>query len=207
MPEYFLETWLRSADLMQIARDKGSSNLKNTKISGTADAKVRLDGDQRGVDSLKGLGQIVLYDANIYEVPAMLAMLKLLKFKEPDTTAFTTSNMDFRVHGEDIYFDRIDFSGDSISLRGHGRMNLDTEIDFNFYTIVGRSEFVIPLISPLLGLASRQFLRIQIDGTLGQPNPPLREVLPGLSDALRQLFPELEDREPLTKRPKLMSTR
>ena len=48
--------------------------------------------------------------------------------RRPDKTAFTTSDMDFRIRGSDIYFDRLNFNGDAISLRGNGEMNLDREI-------------------------------------------------------------------------------
>jgi hypothetical protein len=107
--------------------------------------------------------------------------------------------MDFRIQGPDIYFDRIDFNGDAISLRGNGEMNLDRQINLNFYSIVGRNEFLVPIVSPILGLASREILRIHLDGTLDNPNPPVREVLPGLNETLRQLFPELEGRDGLSR--------
>src|SRR4030095_13023663 len=98
-----------------------------------------------------GTGQIRLRDADIYELPVMIAMLKLLSVQRPDRTAFTTSNIDFRVEGDDLALDRIDFSGDAISLKGKGRMNAQREINLTFHPIVGREERHLPIFRPLLG--------------------------------------------------------
>ncbi|MCH7729096.1 MAG: hypothetical protein IH991_21830, partial [Planctomycetes bacterium] len=62
--------------------------------------------------------------------------------------------------------------------------------------VIGRNEVNIPIITPLLGLASQQFLRIQIDGKLDEPNRPTREVLPALNDTIRAiLYPEIAQRQ------------
>jgi hypothetical protein len=74
-------------------------------------------------------------------------------------------------------------------LKGIGEMDFQRKLNLQFYTIVGREQHWIPLIRPLLGEASRQFLLIHVVGSLDQPQMT-REVLPGLNDQLRRLFPE-----------------
>ena len=58
----------------------------------------------------------------------MLSLLKILSIRPPDSNAFSSGHVDYRIEGEHVYFDRIDFNGDAVSLRGNGEMNFQTEI-------------------------------------------------------------------------------
>src|SRR5436189_5446421 len=87
----------------------------------------------QGKHSRYGDGKVNLREADLYQLPAMITLLKLLSIQRPDSTAFTNSNIDFRIEGDDLAFDRIDFSGDAISLKGRGRMNGQRQIELKFY--------------------------------------------------------------------------
>jgi hypothetical protein len=135
-------------------------------------------------------GKLWLRNADIYELPVMVALLKILSIKRPlDTTAFTASDIDFRINGEDVYLDRMVFDGDAISLKGTGEVNFDRRVHLNFYTLVGSESRRIPIVWPLLADASRRILMIEITGTLDEP-VTTRHVLPGLNSTLQQLFSE-----------------
>jgi hypothetical protein len=114
--------------------------------------------------------------------------------QRPDRTAFTTSDIDFRVEGDDLAFERIDFSGDAISLKGKGRMNSQGEIDLKFHPLMGREERFIPLVRPIVGETGRQFLLVEVTGPLPDPQVK-RTVFPQLDEQLAQLFPELAREE------------
>jgi hypothetical protein len=101
-------------------------------LSGKVFGVVQLAGTLEGVHTWRGAGQVRLRDADIYELPAMISMLNLLSVQRPNRTAFTTSHIDFRVAGDDLTFDRIDFSGDALCLKGKGRMTGRRDIDLNF---------------------------------------------------------------------------
>jgi 1-pyrroline-5-carboxylate dehydrogenase len=118
------------------------------------------------------------------------AFLKLLSIQRPDSTAFTNSNIDFRIEGDDLAFERIDFSGDAISLKGKGRMNAQRQIDLKFYPLVGREERQLPIFRPLLGQTGQEFMLIEVTGSIDQPEIT-RTPFPRLDARLAQLFPEL----------------
>jgi hypothetical protein len=124
----------------------------------------------------------------------MVAMLKLLSVQRPDRTAFSTSEIDFRIEGDDLALERIDFSGDAISLKGEGRVNMERQVSLKFYPVMGREERQIPLFRPLLGETGKQFMLIEVTGTLDRPDFH-RTMLPKLDDRLRELFPELAREE------------
>jgi hypothetical protein len=154
-----------------------------------------LGGTTHGTHTLRGNGQVAIRDADIYELPLTLALLKSLSSGKSDRTAFTDSDLAFRVSGDNVYFDEIGLSGDAFSLKGIGYMNFDRQIKLDFYSVLGRKENYLPDVLPLLGEASRRFLLIEVTGTLEKPETTGR-VLPGLNDTLQRLFPEIASRPP-----------
>lgn len=185
--EFGLQASLVNADLSRVGQEmlKGQKNM-----TGQADGSIRLRGRAEGVHTLRGEGDLRLRDAYVYDLPQMVALLKILSVKPPDTNAFTSSEVDFRVEADHIYFDRIDFYGDAISLKGTGEMGLDTKIGLNFYAMVGRDEMYVPVIGDLLRGASEQIMLIRVDGKLDDPNIR-REPFPGVNQVLQQLQAEL----------------
>jgi len=183
--QFKLMTSLSAADLTTIAREKiGPTST----LSGKTFANLNLSGVGKSRHTLRGNGMIRLRDADIYELPVMVSLLKLVRIQPPDRTAFTTSDIDFRVNGEHIYIERIDFRGDLFSLKGSGEIGLDHKINLNFYTLVGPDQLQLPVLRPVLGEASRQVLAINATGTLRDPVTENRPF-PGLNDTIQQLFP------------------
>ena len=99
----------------------------------------------------------------------MISLLKILSIRPPDQNAFSDATIDYRVEGEHIYFDRIDFHGDAISLRGKGEMDFQSPIRLTFYAMVGRGEMDVPVIKQVFRGASQQLMLIHVDGTLQNP--------------------------------------
>jgi hypothetical protein len=186
-----LEATLANADLVEIARELAPHQRG---LSGKFFGFVHLAGTRQGQHTWHGQGQISLREADLYELPAMINLLKLLSIQRPNSTAFTNSNIDFRVEGDDLALVRIDFSGDAISLKGKGRMNAQRQLDLKFYPLVGREERHLPFFRPLLGETGREFMLIEVTGTLDQPQID-RQVFPRLDGRLAQLFPELARNE------------
>ena len=68
-------------------------------------------------------------------------------------------------------------------------MNLDRQVNLQFYTLVGNESRRIPVIWPLMAGASRRILMIEVTGTLDDP-VTVRNVLPGLNSTIERLFSE-----------------
>lgn len=194
---FFVHARLDRADLTTLGQEL---DLKTREIHGRANAAINLSGNRYGYHTWQGKGFVRLYEADIYQVPVMLSLLKVLKIRQPDTTAFTSSDIDFRMEGEHVYLDRINFNGDLISLKGHGELGLDRHIALKFYTLVGRQEFSLPAVRAMLQQASQQILLIHVNGTLDDPRMT-REALPALKETLDQLFPELNRSDRLDRLP------
>ncbi len=182
--EFYLQTTLADGNLREFCREFAP---QFSEVSGRSFAAMRLAGNYHGLHSYRGDGTIQLRDAEIYELPIVLSLLKILKARQVTQTAFDSSNVDFTISGDTIDFDRIELLGDAISLLGNGKMNLDRDIDLNFYSIMGRNRINIPVISDLYRASSQQILWINVDGTLDNPQTH-RHVLPQINDTLKQLF-------------------
>ena len=183
VPHYRLSATVSQADLAQFARDNVTSHQK---LAGKILANINLEGKRR-VDSMFGSGNIRLTEANVYELPVMVSLLKMVRAKVPDATAFTQSDITFAIRGEHILLDPIHLDGDAISLSGNGELTLDGQtnpINLELYTKVGRGN--LPLLSGMLREASQQIMTIHVSGTLDHPN--MRpEAFPVANQALQQL--------------------
>lgn len=186
--EYRLHATVSDGSLGSLARElmPGHQDLR-----GRIGAAVRLEGKGRSLNGLGGAGLIELRDADIYELPLVVALLKIFSIQELDQTAFTTSDIEFHIHGGHIYLPRIDFGGDALSLAGDGAMDFDSSIQLTFRSHLGRPEWQWPVFRELLGGAGEQLMVIHVGGTLDNP-VQYREPFPGLQEALRNLQEEVQ---------------
>jgi len=196
-PRYEMHIELAQADLAQAARDliPGPQTLSG-KVWATAD----LRGAGRNLSAMGGRGRVALREANVYELPVMIALLKILRIQEPNTNAFGSSDLSFRVDGNHIYFDPITFSGDAISLEGSGEMDFQKAVRLTFRAIPGRTEERLPLIGDILGGASEQIMLIHVAGTLQNPEVS-KEPFPVVNQALQQLQEDLQTSQRGQNRP------
>jgi hypothetical protein len=189
VPRYGFRAHLTNADLALCAQELMAGRQE---LRGTAMATVDLRGTGTSLNSLGGRGRIRLRDADIYELPLMISLLKILSIRQPDPTAFSKSDIEFRIEGNHVYFDRIDFNGDAISLLGKGEMDFRSNIRLTFHAVVGRDEIKLPVIRDLVGGASQNIMLLHVDGTLQHPKTT-REAFPGVSQALQQLQGDLQE--------------
>ena len=72
----------------------------------------------------------------MYNLPLILDLLKVIKFRPPDGTAFEQAHVKFEIKDRRVEFERIDFFGNAVSLGGHGSMGLDgKDLNLDFYAV------------------------------------------------------------------------
>jgi hypothetical protein len=177
---------LNDADLQRLAGAALPAADGGQRFKGRLTGSVELSGLRAGTHSLLGRGQVRLRDAAIYELPLVVALLKVLRVKAPDRNAFGSSLVDFRIEGPHAYLDTIELSGDAISLVGAGEVDFDSNVRLVFRSIMGDAEEQLPVMKRVLGGASGQFMLIHVDGTLAQPELST-EAFPTLAAALQRL--------------------
>ncbi len=179
---------LNGADLERLSggmlnfRSGADAQRPRGRVSGT----LELSGSRNGAHSLTGRGQMRLKEATIYELPVVVALLKVLRVKAPDRNAFGSSLVDFKIEGPHAILETVELSGDAISLVGAGELDIDGEIHLVLRSIMGDSQQQLPAMKRFLGGASGQFLLIHVDGTLASPEITT-EAFPSLAAALQRL--------------------
>ncbi len=191
---YSLRAALRDADLMQFSQDavSGSSNF-----TGKADARLQLTGTSEGVRSLRGGGDLQLREADIYKLPQMVSLLKVLRLKPPSNSAFTQCDVNFHLEGDYVYLDRILFNGDAVSLEGQGEVNFNRDVRLAFRATVVQGDRWLPVVREMIKGAAQQIVEIRVDGTLDKPefhNDPF----PGVGKAIKQLQESTRPLPPLS---------
>ena len=201
--KFHIQTSVDHADLATIVTDLQPSVRG---VTGKVSGAVNLDGTTEGVHTWRGGGQVKLTDAYLYELPALVSVLQVLSIQRPDRNAFTESNMEFKIEGDDLEFTRLDLNGDVISLKGKGRVTGRRELALTFYTQIGHGE--LQIFRPLVGDMNRQFMLIEVTGPLERPISR-KTAFPKLNENLRQIFPELAGDElpPITPRSLLNAPR
>ncbi len=189
VPQYRLIASLSNADLARFAAENMTTQRT---LNGRVLANVDLQGS-RGQHTLVGTGNVHLSEANIYELPLIVSLLKIVRARAPDSTAFTESDITFRINGPHVTLTRIDLRGDALDLSGHGELKLDGQanpIQLDLHTTVGRG--AIPLISGMFSEASQQILKIRVEGPLDRPQT-WTEAVPMVGEALERLRADYEE--------------
>ncbi|MEO0530784.1 MAG: AsmA-like C-terminal region-containing protein, partial [Planctomycetota bacterium] len=162
-------------------------------LDGSLDGQLELQGVGSSVYGMTGRGAFAVSDADLYELPLFLSLLKYLRNRAPDTTAFNRLETKFTLEGEDLTFENFDLLGDAVSLYGKGTATLQRDVDLTFASIVGRNEFSVPILNSLVRSASEQLLRLRVVGPADNPEVR-REVLPMAGNVFEQLQSEFGNR-------------
>ena len=202
--QFALDAALTDGDVARVIAEfaPGSSDLE-----GRLQAQLYLEGRGVGeeaiIRSLKGHGRIQLVNADIYELPQMTRLLRVVRARRPENTGFSRSDMHYRILGDHVYFDQIEFIGDVVSLYGKGDVGFDRQLNLSFQTVVGRIDSPLPLISQVVREASAQVMMLHVTGPIDNP-VITKEPLPGLNQALQRLQ---EDLDPSARQPGPAATR
>ena len=193
--DFLIQTSLDQADLATIVADLQPSVRG---VTGKVSGAVSLRGTTEGVHTWRGDGQVKLTDAYLYELPTMVSVLQVLSIQRPDRNAFTESNMEFKIEGDDLEFTHLDLNGGVISLKGKGRVTGRRDLDLKFYTQIGRGE--LQIFRPLVGDVNRQFMLVEVTGPLEHPISR-KTAFPKLNENLQKIFPELASDDRNTSAP------
>jgi len=180
---YNVDVQLDKADLARMSTEYfGSASA----LSGTLSGAITLGGLGRSLDLMEGGGKLEVRDAEMYELPVMARLLKVLRNRVPDKTAFNGVDAEFKIAGKQIDFSHLNLLGDAVSLYGQGQATLDRQIDFAFHTTVGRNNLPLPMLRSMIGQASANLLLINVTGTVDNPEIT-REPLPAVNDFVEHL--------------------
>ncbi|WP_152049276.1 AsmA-like C-terminal region-containing protein [Tautonia marina] len=185
-PEYNATLAVANADL---ARFTASLPGKQS-FRGLLSGMITFSGIGNEMRSVSGSGDFRVSEGDLGDLPVALRFFKVLNTLEigapSSETAFDTAEVSVRIENGLAYLDPILLTGDAISLRGGGTMDLRGQLDLRLRIMYGRGGFRIPLLSDAFREAGGQIADIRVTGPASFPlfRP---EVLPGGQWVLRTL--------------------
>jgi AsmA-like C-terminal region len=176
---------MEELSLKESLQELGQPNLTTT---GKVNAQLQLSGSLANVNTISGVGAVQLREAQLYELPSLARLLRLLSVRPQDDSAFESADIEFRIDGDRIPLERLSLDGDIISLRGSGWTNLRREIHLDLYTYIGQKSRLATMFAPVLSHNDASLLYVEVDGTLDKF--AIQKKLPMLESTLEQVFPE-----------------
>ena len=183
VPEYSAVAKLTGANLNRLMKERINGQLD---YQGKLGATLTLNGKGRSLATLAGHGEVQITEANIYELPILVSMLSVLRNETPESTAFNQVDSKFRIQGQHIYLEQLDFKGNAISLAGRGEMNFDHQLNLDFHAVVGRNEIRLPLVKNFVNRVGEQTLQMSVRGTLSDPQVSTH-ALPGINNFIQRI--------------------
>lgn len=200
-PRFSVQIGIVGADLNRLPT---ASLPGQQPLQGFLDGGLSLEGFVGSAATLNGRGHAELRHADMYELPLIVALLKVLSARLPNTTAFTTCQLQYRIHGRRVYFDKLNLLGDAVNLYGRGTMDFRRNVQLAFHANFRESDLPLPVVRRLLGEASKQILQIYVEGTF--EDPVIREQpFPWMNQAWQQIQADLG--RPPPGAPRLMDLR
>jgi hypothetical protein len=124
----------------------------------------------------------------------LVSLLKVLRNRAPDSTAFNKVESEFLIHGDRVTLNKLDLLGDAVSFYGRGDAWFNKRIDLTFHSIIGQNELSIPVLKNFVGQASEQFMQLAVDGTLDAPQTHTK-AFPGVTNMIEQIQSDLNGSE------------
>ncbi len=188
VPKYSADAKVTGVNLNRMMKERIDGQLD---YQGKVEATLSINGQGHSLATLAGHGEVQISEANIYELPILVSMLKVLRNKSPNATAFNQIDSKFRIQGQHIYLDQINFKGDAISLLGRGETNFDHQLDLDFHAVVGRNEIRMPLVKNFVNRVGEQTLQMSVGGTISNPQVSTR-ALPVFNNLIQRLQTDVE---------------
>jgi hypothetical protein len=183
LPQYGAEISVAGADLNRLMIERFGGRQSFT---GKIDGSVILRGEGQSLARLTGDGNVHIREANIYELPLLVSLLKILRYGAPNSNAFDKSDIEFRIQGPHVTLHRIDFLGDVVDLYGYGETGVDQHVKLAFRAELGPREYALPGVKKFVGHTSGNLVQLYVDGSLTEPKVST-EAFPGFNQMIQQI--------------------
>ena len=164
-PTYAFNATLVDADLARCVREVATErhNLRG-RILATADLK----GSGRTRNTLSGGGAIRLSDADVYQLPVMVSLLKILSIRPPDQNAFSDADHQLSNRGRAHLLGPDRFPRRRHQPARQGRDGFSIGDSAELLRLGGPRRLDIPVVNQVFRGASQQIMLIQCHGHVAE---------------------------------------
>jgi hypothetical protein len=162
---YALELVVRDADVRTLAWEKDE-----TAVKGRLTASLSVEGSWGDAGKRRGRGDVMVSGRDMYRIPLVLGLLQVTNLSLPISSPFNEATAVYSLDGNRVIFEQIKLSASNMLMEGNGSLDFDTKkVDLAFTTDNPSGLMQLPFIRDLLKGARNEMLRIQVRGTIQEP--------------------------------------
>ncbi|SIO31147.1 AsmA-like C-terminal region [Singulisphaera sp. GP187] len=185
-PQYETELVVQEADLLRYAETLSGHQTYRGLVSG----QLSLNGMGNDLKTLQGHGEAHVVRGNLGELPLVFQLvndLKRLKFSPGNKDAlFDSADVAWNIENGDSRLDAIKLTGNVISFKGRGTMDVQGRLNLALNPLAGRDRFHVPFLSDAIREASGQLFVVSVRGPLASPKFEFT-ALPRVADSVRSI--------------------
>ncbi len=169
-PKYGLSFSARDVSLGKFLNAKRKPGDEPVQLKGLVEGNLVLTGRFGDLRTRRGGGTILIREAQMFKVPLLLGIFRVIHLAIDDDNAFHNGTLSFIVDGDELILDEIDLRGKAFSMVGAGRVRTPTQA-MHLILLVG-SPLRLPrveVLSELLEGFARELMEVHVEGTLDKP--------------------------------------
>ncbi len=184
---YAAEVAARDVQLRGIGRQLFDPNFEHTgSISGT----LKVSGCAKEAGFLRMEGRLLIEDAKLFRLPAIINVLRFLNFRKPEQLTFHEATVRFHTRNDRVYFDELRLRGKAVAMLGTGYFDRKSRA-VRLALVVGPSENLprVPLLEDIVKGLHLALTQVEVTGTLEKPRirtRPFSDLDQGIRDLLRR---------------------
>jgi len=136
--------------------------FRTNEFLGRCSGSLRLQSPSPDPRDVFGRCRLDIYDARLYELPLVLAVLNLLSLSPFERTAFNRAEVEFDFYEKEMHLDKFDLLGRTLSVFGSGHIKPGSAMNIKFNANVAP-----PVLSLIPGFRKlwRSLVRVRVTGT------------------------------------------
>lgn len=174
---------------------------------GVCEGNIEFQGKGKDLNNFTAKGSAKLREGQLAEVPVLLSILKLLNLSLPKKESFHTAKLKYSVKDKIVNIEELEVFSDSVELGCIGTVGFDSTVDLTVVAGLNKETFSqVPFIGGLMdfvvGGVRKKLTKVQITGTLSNPNSKMIGLKP-FTDPIKRIIDVLslteENKEEDTK--------
>ncbi len=195
---YNLSATAHNLDLAMLAesdRPRALGEPEREPISGRVNGQLYLSGEVADATSKRGGGHVEIRDGQLYRLPVILAILRVINLTIPNNDPFDDARARFYVVGNRVELEDILLNADALTLVGSGSMSLpDRGLDLSLVSGDVSALVDVPGLAAFVEGASRELVALQVTGPLTHPTVKARPFR-GINEEIKRLFKKKKRRK------------